>query len=1388
LDEFSPAMRIPPFLPLLLLPATGLAQSSTWDGGGINDNWSTRTNWVSNIAPTPGTNTAIRFDGSTRLTPVQNIAGAFQLNSLVFLPSAGAFTLGGSGGLDFRAGSGGSLPTISQGSPASQTIAFKPIILSNNLEVGASGTGSLIITGPLTGPGAMTLIGGTVAGVTQRVILGGQNANEFSGGLVLGTDPQAGPVELSLATDNALGSGVLSMVGGNTLRNPTATARTIKNDFTMVISNSGGRHGFTGSNPLIFTGGINVLSATKTLQVDVPELRWEGSLSGTAALIKNGPGQLTINAVENSSYRGQIILNAGSLRAGTATSLATAIVTLNIADGLIFFGSNLSLGGLDGTANLTGPTGTLTLGRNGGGGTYTGALTTGGALVKTGSNPQIFSGGTSSARTLTVNNGSFLLSGANLKLTGNFDNGLSVGNASGTALLQVDNTSTLDTRSTATLLVVGNTTNGPLMVSHDSRVESASAVLAAGVGESGGARFDSGAAWTLSGDLGLGGRSATQNGGAGMLEVDTVASVSVGNSLDLWTSASILKVSGGTVIAGQIRTPTGAEPLLALTNPNGGFALTVGSNNVSTTLNARLSGTGTLRKQGLGTLTLTSENSTGGRVRVESGAIALGAPLALQNTVVELYRDDGITLFGNTSPIFGGLAGPAHFGLTNVTLTLGGTGTDESYSGTLSGNGSVKKVGPGTLVLSGMNTFTGGLTISDGRVELGRFDSLPNAAPITLTGPGTLTTQSSLLTLSRLSSAQNADGTGWLPGGTIAPAVTRTAPTTVLLNVPAATTQIYGGVFADAPTSRVSLTKTGTGTLRLGSDRHTFTGLTTIQQGVLELDSALAAPADSTLPGSVNVHPGTTLRLVSGPGLPARYVSNLLPALSTYATLPALDAYFTSTSPALFANSSANAANAFDFGSNTPGPHRFPAPFNTTQITNLQVRWSGKFRAATAGTYTFATTSDDGSVLYMDGTLVVNNNFSQGATTRSGSITLETGLHDIVIGYFQGGGSSAFAATYVPPGGQNQPLNNALLSYVSSATVGGLTGSGLVDLQGGRLTIAEDGYGVFNGSITDSSTGGSGELVKSAQGTLVLRGTNSADAGFTLLSGTLGVDAPDAIGSGRIRVSGSGQLFADSVDVALPNAVDIDPAANLIIVDDPSGPRKLSLTGPLSGTGAFYMAGTSDCVLGTATDFVGTLEVDSGRLTLTKPMGALSVNVVDGTLALRDGALTAPDGTVTILGGTLTGGGTVAGTLTNYGIIDAQSETLTFTGGVINYGVLRAFSGGVVDASACTQLVNYGTIDLISGSALLPANFTNLGLVLDSSLVRVKSSTRVGTTVSITIDGYTGHTYRLQRSLSLAGSTFITIGSPQVGRTGNTLTFIDPNASGASGFYRVSVD
>jgi hypothetical protein len=58
----------------------------------------------------------------------------------------------------------------------------------------------------------------------------------------------------------------------------------------------------------------------------------------------------------------------------------------------------------------------------------------------------------------------------------------------------------------------------------------------------------------------------------------------------------------------------------------------------------------------------------------------------------------------------------------------------------------------------------------------------------------------------------------------------------------------------------------------------------------------------------------------------------------------------------------------------------------------------------TDGPYNFTITSDDGSMLLIDGNLVVNNAFFQGMTPMSGSDTLTAGMHIVELLYFQGGG------------------------------------------------------------------------------------------------------------------------------------------------------------------------------------------------------------------------------------------------------------------------------------------------------------------------------------------------------------------------------------------------
>ena len=87
---------------------------------------------------------------------------------------------------------------------------------------------------------------------------------------------------------------------------------------------------------------------------------------------------------------------------------------------------------------------------------------------------------------------------------------------------------------------------------------------------------------------------------------------------------------------------------------------------------------------------------------------------------------------------------------------------------------------------------------------------------------------------------------------------------------------------------------------------------------------------------------------------------------------------------------------------------------------NFALKFDGYINIPTTGTYTFYTASDDGSKLYIGGfsesNLVVNNNFLQGTTERSGTKTLTAGRYPITVTYFEATGSQTLSASYAGPG------------------------------------------------------------------------------------------------------------------------------------------------------------------------------------------------------------------------------------------------------------------------------------------------------------------------------------------------------------------------------------
>jgi len=86
-------------------------------------------------------------------------------------------------------------------------------------------------------------------------------------------------------------------------------------------------------------------------------------------------------------------------------------------------------------------------------------------------------------------------------------------------------------------------------------------------------------------------------------------------------------------------------------------------------------------------------------------------------------------------------------------------------------------------------------------------------------------------------------------------------------------------------------------------------------------------------------------------------------------------------------------------------------------------RFTGKIFIPQTGIYEFFSTSNDGSQLFIDDVLVVNNNGKHTAIEKQGAINLTAGLHDIRVTYFQSNGSEALEVEWSGPGVARQEIN-----------------------------------------------------------------------------------------------------------------------------------------------------------------------------------------------------------------------------------------------------------------------------------------------------------------------------------------------------------------------------
>ncbi|NUO08579.1 MAG: TIGR03663 family protein [Candidatus Brocadia sp.] len=113
--------------------------------------------------------------------------------------------------------------------------------------------------------------------------------------------------------------------------------------------------------------------------------------------------------------------------------------------------------------------------------------------------------------------------------------------------------------------------------------------------------------------------------------------------------------------------------------------------------------------------------------------------------------------------------------------------------------------------------------------------------------------------------------------------------------------------------------------------------------------------------------------------------------------------------------------NSISFTYNDGSKKPYRSPFG--------IEWEGYLSIAQKGVYQFATKSDDGSVVYINGNMVVNNDDMHALRYISGSVALEVGFHHIRVRYFDGGGGAIMEFLWTPPGGKESLVPGQVLFH-----------------------------------------------------------------------------------------------------------------------------------------------------------------------------------------------------------------------------------------------------------------------------------------------------------------------------------------------------------------------
>lgn len=1306
---------------------------------------------------------ANNFTGTTTVVAGTLVLGhdnALQFSTLVTSASGGSVDFGylatvNLGGLagDGNLSAGSTSRTLSVGENDLNTTYSGTLSdhgLMATLSLTKTGSGTLTLAGANTHSGTTTISDGTLAIAHSSAL---QNSVVSLGSGSLAFDA------IDAATLGGLSdSGTLTLQ--NTAYNPVALTLDVGSGLFSTPDFSGS---FTGSGSLIKSGaGTQILSG-------------DSDHSG-GIIVQAGTLQIT---AEN-SFTGATTVNGGTLVIGDADALRNStLVTTTTGTVDISSLSSLNLGGLSGNGNLAaGPFSlSLNVGSNNTESTYSGVISGDVDLTKSGTSTLILAGANTFTGEIYVNDGSLTLDHVQ---------------AAQNALVHLGGNAPLYFKSISAATIGGLTGSGNVeLVNEGYAAVDLTLNVASGTGEDdphhSGNIFGSGSVTKtgagtqiLSGNNSYSGGTTVQAGtlvlsGANTSTGDTTVT---GGTLQLTNTnalqhSTLVTSSGGGTVTLENESLFNLGGLSGSGNLSSGMSshtLSVGANHDNTSYSGVLSDGGpmntlSLTKVGDGTLTLASANTFSGNTTVSGGTLALAHAAAVQNSVVTL--GGGTVAFATIqSTTIGGLEGSGSLTLENtdghaVALTLKVSSllfSDPSYSGVLSGSGSLIKSGGGTQILTGANTFTGTTSVTAGTLVLDHYQALQNSTLVTSSSGGAISFDNlTTIHLGGLAGDGNLSS-GW-------------ASRTLSVGANNESTT-YSGILSNGdPMNTLSLTKTGSGTLTLAGT-NTFTGTTDIEQGTLAYVNRAAYFSNGSGANPIVRANGT--------------VSFNLGDAPTYFTSADITHVF---AHAFF---STGGTLALDTTHATGGAFTLSADLidsdDGDNAVNLTKNGAGLLILAGATTYTGTTTINAGTLQFGNGgsisltSAIVNH--AGLVFDHANNVTYSGNLSGAGTFTKTGAGTLLLAAENTYTGGTH--LHGGTTSIAADHGLG--AASGIVGFDGGtlhsstsfttaRATSLGAGGGTFDTATDttltwDGNISGTGALTKLGDGTLQLGGSNSYSGTTNVNAGTLRLGSATALSPNTtLNVATDASFDANGFQqtvTGLTGTGSINTgSAGLTIQTSSDTPTTFNgtLAGSggftVSGTGTLTIASTNNTYTGETTVTGGTLnvagDISSSSLTAVSGSGILAGTGTVGVLSLANGGTLAPGASP----GTLNAGNTTWDVSGNYAweINDADDSatpgttwdflnitgTLTFSattdnpftvslltltvgndsGPLFNFSSAQNYSYTIATASGGILGFNPGAItlnlsgfanDLAGGAWSLAQSGNNLNLVFTSAI------------------------------------------------------------------------